>query len=393
MRGRVLQLDVLRALAILMVLGAHMPGAHGSYEKVWMLPHTLGQVWARCGWAGVDLFFVLSGFLISGLLFREHQKYGNVQLTRFLARRGFKIYPAFYCMLLATLIVRGGLALWRGWSMPPTWAFLSESLFIQNYASYVWPPTWSLAVEEHFYLISGIGIYLLTRKRSKSKDPFSVIPLVFAIVMPTLLVVRYISIQAHPHNLFEAGGWRMHGIKTHARFDALLFGVVLSYYMNYHREKTMSLVKRFRPLILGLSCALVSICVFVSPWSGIMYTYGFTCLYLGFGGLLLLSVQQDIKNRRVEKLLSPLALIGYYSYSVYLWHYPVLIWSGYLQGHFFGGRRGPLPPLLDGTLYLICSIAVGVMMAKVVEMPFLRLRDRLLPSRSGRLQTVSGKAA
>jgi peptidoglycan/LPS O-acetylase OafA/YrhL len=87
---RVRQLDILRAIAVLLVLGRH---EHAN------------ALWRRCGWVGVDLFFVLSGFLISGLLFSEYKKRGRLDLPRFYIRRGLKIYPSFYVLILATFLV------------------------------------------------------------------------------------------------------------------------------------------------------------------------------------------------------------------------------------------------------------------------------------------------
>lgn len=111
------------------------------------------------GWIGVDLFFVLSGFLISGLLFREHRKTGGVRIGRFLARRGFKIYPAFYVMILFTLAV-GSLFDQR----LPLRDVLAELSFTQNYFGGLWDHTWSLAVEEHFYIgIAALFALLLRR--------------------------------------------------------------------------------------------------------------------------------------------------------------------------------------------------------------------------------------
>src|SRR3974390_1422877 len=79
--SRSMGLDALRAVAILLVLGRHA---------------NLSEVWSRIGWCGVDLFFVLSGFLISGLLFQEYKKRKSIDFMRFFILRGLKIYPSFY---------------------------------------------------------------------------------------------------------------------------------------------------------------------------------------------------------------------------------------------------------------------------------------------------------
>jgi len=94
---RNLGLDLLRLLAVSLVMFRHLPGDVGRTAELAIL--------FRGGWIGVDLFFVLSGFLISGLLFREHQKTGRLDVVHFLIRRGFKIYPVFWAMLAVTIMV------------------------------------------------------------------------------------------------------------------------------------------------------------------------------------------------------------------------------------------------------------------------------------------------
>jgi peptidoglycan/LPS O-acetylase OafA/YrhL len=96
---------------------------------------------------GVDLFFVLSGFLISGLLFREYIERGKIDLKRFWIRRSLKIYPPFYALLLATAIY----SLVKFHHV--TSAILGDVFFVQNYLPHVWDHGWTLAVEEHFYLV------------------------------------------------------------------------------------------------------------------------------------------------------------------------------------------------------------------------------------------------
>src|SRR5579872_3262789 len=86
---RIFQLDVLRGFAILLVMGVHVP----AYP-----------IWSTVGGWGVDLFFVLSGFLISNLLFREYRESGDIKLSRFFLRRALKLYPSFYLLLGVTLV-------------------------------------------------------------------------------------------------------------------------------------------------------------------------------------------------------------------------------------------------------------------------------------------------
>src|ERR1700730_4300428 len=128
------RLDVLRCIAVLLVMFNH------------------GGIWpaaAQHGWIGVDLFFVLSGFLISGLLFSEYKARSSISFKRFFVRRGMKIYPAFYLFLFLTAVVYY-LVFHR--LSPPT-HYLAEVFFVQNYWPGVWDHTWSLGVEEHFYIL------------------------------------------------------------------------------------------------------------------------------------------------------------------------------------------------------------------------------------------------
>ena len=122
--ARNFNLDTLRGIAILLVV----------------LFHLNVPVFRTGGWIGVDLFFVLSGFLIAGLLFREWITTGTLNLPRFYVRRGFKIYPAFYVFLAATLavnLVAPGIS-----SFPVTvHATLAEATFTQNYFQGIWGQT------------------------------------------------------------------------------------------------------------------------------------------------------------------------------------------------------------------------------------------------------------
>ena len=96
--GRMLALDVLRGLAVLLVIVWHWPGKGAGLGPLGAVSHV--------GWTGVDLFFVLSGYLISGLLFKEWDRTGSIVLRRFWLRRGFKIWPAYFAAFGGAMALR-----------------------------------------------------------------------------------------------------------------------------------------------------------------------------------------------------------------------------------------------------------------------------------------------
>ena len=298
-------LDALRAVAVLLVLGRHFPEARpGETLPGWM------ELWLRGGWIGVDLFFVLSGFLVSGLLFREYRRFGEIRYGHFLARRACKIYPAFYFMFGAVLLFAAQMGRpFVGWPV-----VLSEIFFVQNYGPALFPHSWSLAVEEHFYLLLPL---LLLAVRGKSDVPFARLPWLFVAVAVLALAARIVTTQTLGFRL------KTHLFPTHLRLDALLFGVLLSWATQFHPAALERVWARFR-------------------WPGAW---------------------------------RPLACIGAYSYSIYLWHIPV---------RFFGLAWLPreASPLARGAAYLALSIGIGIFAAWLIERPFLAWRDRLFPTRS-----------
>src|SRR5271156_911680 len=194
------RLDVLRCVAILLVLFHHSA----------VLPSI-----SRVGYVGVDMFFVLSGFLISGLLYREYEKRGAISFKRFFIRRGLKIYPAFYVMLLVTFIVQLAAGKLSGWG-----AYAREILFVQNYKPAIWLHCWSLGVEEHFYILLPILLLLLIRFSSSSANPFRAIPRAFLVVAVMCFVLRLATVYLTPPESYDGASITM---PTHLRIDELFF--------------------------------------------------------------------------------------------------------------------------------------------------------------------------
>ena len=358
---RLKALDILRAVAVLLVIGRHFD---------------IVRWWTMAGWTGVNLFFVLSGFLISGLLFSEYRKYGHIQVGRFLVRRGFKIYPSFYLLMCSTVAI---FVLYHPHGPAPWRRFIGEFLFVQNYYDKFWSHTWSLAVEEHFYLALPVLLLLLARASKNRTDPFRSLPAISLTVAIAVLAARMWVCWPSPALLETIP------LETHYQIDSLLFGVLISYFFHFRQDSLLKFSARNRPLLALVSLGFVAPCLYLDLLNSyFIQTAGHTLLYLGYGGIVLLVVTPAESSVGAPwKLLAAagagLAYIGRYSYSIYLWHIPVNTWGlDFLERV----HRLPSNRLLQFSIYLIGSLVLGVAMSKLVEYPSLKLRDRLFPSRS-----------
>jgi peptidoglycan/LPS O-acetylase OafA/YrhL len=340
------RLDALRGIAVLLVLGRH---------------YLITPVWKQIGWSGVDVFFVLSGFLISGLIFREYQIEGRIHLARFWTRRALRVYPPFLVMLGSTLAI-------RTWVGPPFTVkqVFAELTWTQNYAPGLWVHTWSLAVEEHFYFLLPLLLAILMA-RYAGPDPFRSIPAIASFGAVAALAIRSAETALIPFAV------RRNMYHTEVRIDSLLFGVLLAYLYWFHRKKLLSPVEENRKRI-GIGCALLVAPIFVFPvehW--LIHSAGFTLLYLASGGVMLLLLTH---GGPLSPFMSTLAGIGKCSYSIYLWHLAVLNWSSRLI------HCLPAPDsysVMASLTYVGGSLFAGWLMYVIVERPAIRLRDRFFP--------------
>lgn len=358
-RHRLAGLDAMRGLAVLMVLGAHFDlDAERLVAPRWVESGL--RAWQAAGWSGVDLFFVLSGFLISGLLFREYGARGRVRVGRFLLRRGLKIYPPFYAMVFFTTLIM----LASGNTVRPP-ELVSELLFVQNYGPSQYNYTWSLAVEEHFYLIL---VALIAWRVGRDGDMRRVLRVVLA-SLPLILLARCSSAWLWP----EAGETQV--AYTHLRLDGLAFGVALGYLAAFHGEALERWVRKWRWGLVAASAALLVALGGLPHRSPLVFTAGLTLLYLGAGALLLLARYAPF-GRPPYGLVAALAWVGANSYAIYLWHVPVRQWGGGLLALGTGHTSPTVPGLL---LYVAAAVLVGAAMTWAIERPALAWRDRRIP--------------
>lgn len=368
------RLDILRCVAVVLVLGRH---------------GVIDGMWKETGWAGVDLFFVLSGFLISGLLFSEYKRKQSIDLPRFFIRRGFKIYPAFYLMLLTTFLVAASYGVYVA---PGVW--LREILFFQNYKHGIWRHTWTLAVEEHFYLLLPLFLLALIRLSKNRSNPFRSIPHVYGVLAFAILAMRYVTVY-QPGFRFEDAPKVL--FPTHMRIDTLFFGVVLGYLHHFRPDLIANLLKsvKNRRLIQAATAICLSCILATYEESRFMLSFGLSLVQWGFGGVLVLSLYAPIPmaatfwsgvGRRVGNAF---AYVGMYSYSIYLWHVAIV-------AHVLGVilAVAPVHPggALQTVLYVALSIGMGILMARIVEFPALAVRNRLFPSASGAAAVVQAPA-
>ncbi len=370
-KKRLRELDFLRGIAILLVLFRHQ---------------FLYEFTQKAGWIGVDLFFVLSGFLVSGLLFKEFQRFGNIRPKLFLIRRGFKIYPIyylFYSIYLIPIVIQEEFN---------ATGFIADMLFIQNYIvgwGYAYAPSWSLAVEEHFYFATAAVMFFILREKNSfwsvgALKTFRFERWIVAILV-LCLAMRIVSNVYLP----EAGARNI--TMTHLRIDSLLAGVLISFWYHFKRQAFTLFIQRHKKWLLVVAMLLLSFTPFVEHSKSIyVLTIGFTVIYIAFGIVLSWFLTDGQINRRLDRYLSAtvvngVAKIGVASYSIYIIHSFVNYAFNVGVGFVFSQ---PLIPIIMFLTTSLISILCGLFMTTYVETFFLNIRDRYFPARNAESRNV-----
>ena len=349
--GRSVVLDFLRGVAVLLILCRH---------------HAL----IASGWIGVDMFFVLSGYLVSGLLFKEFATTNAVRPLRFWLRRGLKIYPLYYLFIGLTV---GYVFIQPQFGLPEfpyiynTKRLFGELFFYQNYGTNVWNHTWSLAVEEHFYLLLAVSFWWLARTQKLNNN---ILPIAIGAVCVVCLAGRYFAYPtAYPNRYW------LYYTPTHLRLDALCAGVAVAWWQQYRFEYFKAFFSRSWLLVFALICLTISLMPIETLF---MATLGLTVVYLSFAVILGCFVGNPNTFLRLCKLfdtriINDCAWVGFYSYAIYLWHMPIEVFVFYPIHRVLGGNW--VAPLTF-PFFVALSLLVGWAMSTFVEQPILRFRDR-----------------
>ena len=360
-------LDLLRALAIIVVVINH--AALFGFK----LP---GRV-DRFGWIGVDLFFVLSGYLIGGQLLAPLARDQRMNLGRFFARRALRIMPAYFVVLAIYFLLPS----WREYSeiAQPLWKFL---LSIQNIALHggtAFSHAWSLAVEDQFYLaLPFLLLFLYRRPRT-------------AIIIPCLLVVGGIALRTFlaAQNPSVDGGVSFRGFQawiyypTWSRLDPLVFGVALAaiekFRPQWWRRLTNYAIWLWLP---GLVLIVYGLWLGEGDYLTVTAcTWQFPLIALGMAALLIYAVSPRLVFRRVA--IPGAAFIASIAYSAYLIQKLVIRFvEQFCASHNIVLTSAPALICVE-----LCVYAAATILFFTVERPFLQLRHRITPrSRASALQ-------
>ncbi|MBN1995823.1 MAG: acyltransferase [Anaerolineae bacterium] len=365
-------LDGLRGIAVLLVLAAHIsvysPLASPGFRVV------------NNGWVGVDLFFVLSGFLIGKQLLAELARSGAINLKRFWLKRFFRIVPAYFFTLIIAVIYSLILEqqdYFKQYSLYYLLYLQNYLIPVEEFARYLktfgLTHTWSLVVEQNFYLLVPI-FFLFLFSKAKHNWKWLVIATLSVLLLP--LIYRISFTYAFRGKIDQPLFFKFIYIPFYSRYDSLAFGVILAYFYLFYKPlipwdwpwAKLGLIFVFIPVLFGEH----------APSSFFNTSLVFSMLGLGFALIILRCLQPGYNNQKLVNL-PILRFYGRISYSFYLLHvFPLMFTIRLTQSFIDPGQYGLAYFIVCFFISLaVVSIAANFMYL-LIERPFLKLRGKLL---------------
>jgi peptidoglycan/LPS O-acetylase OafA/YrhL len=369
-------LDTLRASAIALVFMYH----YDSFVSGAPIFGWLGTI----GWAGVDLFFVLSGYLIANQLFAGMARGQSLSLPRFYARRAFRTLPVFWLVLALFALFPAAMG---GRPPPPWWRFLTFTQNLGLQPGTAFSHAWSLCVEEQFYLVLpallALAAWLATRREPgrltlTRAHGWALMGALVAVGVAARCVLW--PLYGHPADGRGDGYMSWIYYDTLCRFDEFIPGVAVAMLKNFHRPAWERLMARGGALsAFGAAAVVVMMTLAYSTyyvggvgWGWFMTAFGYSLVALAFAVLVAASLSPTARLLRWR--VPGADKLALWSYSTYLSHKPL--------AHFLAQQLKPLG-VSDGlrlAIITVACIAMGALLYKLVEAPFMALRDRLVPS-------------
>ncbi|HEU0302279.1 MAG TPA: acyltransferase [Longimicrobium sp.] len=357
-------LDGLRGIAILAVLVLHLTSALTAPEST---PARLARQAGSFGWSGVDLFFVLSGFLITGILADAQET--PRRFRTFYARRALRILPLYYGFLLLLFAVPVLLGT-RAYVTPldqqlPYWLYLQNFWWLKTGALEFSAHLWTLAIEAQFYLAWPLAVFTLSRRNALR---------VCLACIAGALAFRLACI-------FTMDDLRAIYFLTPARMDGLTVGGAIA--LIARGPGGWAGLRRWAPRVMAAAFAVLAMAPLhpsgFNPGGVYMTSVGYTALAFFFGALLVMAL--DAGRPPLPRLLSApvLRFFGRYSYGLYVFHVPLVSLArlGGITPNRFAGTRWELAGLLGyAMLMLAATLLLAMASFHLYEKPFLQLKSR-----------------
>ncbi|WP_223605595.1 acyltransferase [Chryseobacterium sp. OSA05B] len=356
---RLYGLDHLRALAIVLVLMYHY---RAFKHPAWI--DTIG----RFGWTGVDLFFVLSGFLISGQLFQEIGKSGNINLKTFFTKRFFRIIPPY----IFTLFLYFTFPFFREReSLGEFWKYIT---FTQNYGLDVinrgtFSHAWSLCIEEQFYLFLPLLLLILIKTKIFRYTAFFAGALMIFSLTARLIIWGNSIVPVLDTEDFWKIWYMQIYYPTHTRLDGLAVGVVIGFLMQYSvRFKNLVHNNGNRLFILGIILLGLTFWICNDQVSKDASVFGFTLVAIGYGIVLMSAVSRSSFMFKTKSSIT--AQLAGLSYAVYLSH------KGIIRMIQYALEKLGLETSDNISLFICLAgcIAGGLLYRLVIEKPASKLK-------------------
>ena len=361
-------LDTLRSLAIVLVLMYHYM-AFASNEP------TFG--WgSTAGWIGVDLFFVLSGYLIGNQLFRGVGESKKFSLPVFYARRFLRTLPNYYLVLALYFLIPSVMATKP---LPPLWEFLTFTRNINHVPGTDFSHAWSLCIEEQFYLLFPVIVVFAVRFGTSIRFAWMLIGglILSGIFTRGILWTHFGTlavgdINGYYPNIYYA---------SFCRADEFLPGIAVAMLRNFHGDiwgKLMAHGKKIFTVGLIASVCMIWLVVNHMYIDGYGYTFfmtafGYSLISMVFAILLLAALSPSTLLHRIK--IPGASYLALWSYAIYLSHKPLEIYLA-RQMKLIGWS----PASISGVAVIFLAIIfVGSLMYSLVERPFMNIRQRYFP--------------
>jgi peptidoglycan/LPS O-acetylase OafA/YrhL len=357
-------LDHLRAFAILFVLLFH-------YGKIFKHPEWAEKI-GKFGWTGVDLFFVLSGFLIASQLFQKIYNGQNISLKAFYTKRFFRIIPA-YLVVLALYFIFPYLR--ERESLPPLWKFLTftQNLNLNTHSQFTFSHVWSLCIEEQFYLF--FPLLLLQFIKIKQVHRGYILLIILSIIGLLIRIYWWNKLDTlfEDSNNFIYYWYSRIYFPTCNRLDGLIVGVAIAGIFCF-KLNLKNWIMKYSNWIFVASLAILTVAYFVcedeSSFEGSVW--GFPLVSIGYGCMVMAAISPTcFLYKWKSKFTSWVAML---SYALYLTH-KIMIHMAQIEFVKYGvDVKSNLMFMLSIVACFIAAIALN----KIVEKPFLKWRNIIL---------------